>query len=221
MTRSRLWNVGTVLVVLVIVAAGWLLVVSPKRTDASTLRAQAVAAVAQNQQVEGKIRELKLQQQQLPAQQAQIAAINQQIPSQPQLPTLIRQLDDAASAADVTLGAITPGTFTAVPSDTGVSYIPLSITVSGSFTNLKAYLSALETNPRAVLVTGFKINPATATAGAANTPALPPNTLALTVTARVFVAGSGTASGTTASTAAPTAAATPTTTAPASSGTAN
>lgn len=220
MTRSRTWTLGTVLVVLVVFAVGWFLVISPKKATASDLRASAASTVSQNQGTEAKISELKLQQKSLPSEQAQIAAIQQQIPSQAQLPSLLRQFSNAADASDVNLSGISPGTISPVPQDTGVAYIPVVVTASGEFTQIKQFLFALEENKRAVLVTGFTIGKAQITA-VAGQPAPDPNALAITIQTRVFLTTGASASTTAPSTtvtptATPTAASTGAATAPAS-----
>ena len=186
MTRSRIWTLGTVVVVLAIFALGWFAVISPKKSNAVQLKAQAADTVQQNVQTEAKIRELKLQQKALPAQQAQIAAIQQQMPGQPQLPSLLRQVNNAADDTNVNLAGIAPGTPAPVPQDTGVAFIPVVITATGDFTHVKQFLFALEENKRAVLVTGFNISPADKSA-TVNGQKVDPNLLAITIQTRVFM----------------------------------
>jgi len=193
MTKSRTWTLGTALVVVLVFVAGWLLVISPKRSTAATLHTQVGTLVAQNQSTEENIRQLKLEQQQLPAQQAQLAAIQQQLPAQPLLPSLLRQVSALAYNSGASLSSISPApTILAVPGDTGVSYIP--VVVNGDFTHLKSFLLALENNKRSVLVTGFTIAPVQAATGTGG--AVPAGELTLALQTRVFMAGvTGTGSG--------------------------
>lgn len=198
MSKSRTWTLATALVVLAVFALGWFTLISPKRSEAAELRASAESAVAQNIITEAKIRQLKLQQKDLPQQQAQIAAINQQLPATPQLPSLIRQLL-AADQSGAVLTAISPSTITPMPGNPGVSYIPVTVGVRGNFTELKRYLFALEENKRAVLVTGFQIGKAEANGDSLDV--IQPDDLNMTIEIRVFIAG--TAASTTVVTPAP------------------
>ena len=215
MTRSRTWTIGTAVVVLAALAIGWFLLISPKRSEASELKATAEAANAQNLITEAKIRQLKLQQKQLPAQRAEIAAIQQQLPAEPLLPSMIRQTSNAAEDANVDLLGIAPSAITPLADVSGVSYIPVVITATGDFTQLKQFLFALEENKRSVLVSGFDIGKP----DAGGTTEVAPDDLTITIQARVFIAGE----------AAPATPATPSasgstddpTTAPADAGTAN
>lgn len=184
MTRSRTWTIGTVAVILVAFAAGWFLLISPKRTEASELHESAAAAVAQNSLTEAKIRQLKLQQKQLPAQRAEIAQIQQQLPAEPQLPALIRQLSDAADEANLNLVGIEPSAIAPLSGASGVSYIPVNVSAVGDYTQIRQFLFALEENKRSVMITGVDVAPAEgeSTGGATE------GDLAVTLQSRVFMA---------------------------------
>ena len=181
MTKSRTWTLGAAVVVLAVMALGWFLLISPKRSNAAALTTTAADTAAQNLSTEASIRQLKLEQKQLPAQEAQIAAIRQQMPNEPLLPALIRQLTNAAGDSNVNLTAIAPAAIAPVPADPGVSYIATDVTAVGDFTQLKQFLFALEENKRAVLVTGVSIGKAEGVPD--------PTALQMVVKTRVFISG--------------------------------
>lgn len=110
MTRTRKWTVGTALLVLVLLLAGWFLVVSPKRSEAAELTAQTAAQEITNTALRGKIEVLREQAKELPAQQAKLAEIRQKLPANPALPGLIRSLSSIAAKSGVTLVSIEPQT---------------------------------------------------------------------------------------------------------------
>lgn len=196
MTKSRLWTTGTALVVVAVLALGWFLLVSPKRSSAADLKSQATEAEAANMSTEASVRQLKLEQKQLPAQRAQIAAIKRQIPSAPLEPSLIRQVTRIASDADVDLASITPNPLAPVAGTEGVQFIGTSIVVGGDFSKLKAFLDGLEENERSFLVTGFNIAPSE---GAEEIK----GDLVMTVSTRVFVASTPVAAAAAATTTTP------------------
>jgi Tfp pilus assembly protein PilO len=110
MEKLKQYVVFTVVGCLGILAAGWVLLVSPKRADAADLRAQAAEQVSANAQLETQLQVLKAQAKDLPKQQAKLAAVAAKIPDNPALPRLIRALTTAASAAGVELVSVTPST---------------------------------------------------------------------------------------------------------------
>ena len=107
-TRNSRWTAATVLVCVLILVAAWFLLVDPRRADAADLREQRAQAAQQNDALQLQIAQLKAQFADLPARQAELAAIRTQLPSKADLPALIRNLDELAKKAGVTLTSITP-----------------------------------------------------------------------------------------------------------------
>lgn len=110
MDTLRKWIALTIVAVVVIVAASWFLLISPKRSEAATIRQQADAQISANKVLEGKIALLKSQAKSLPQKQAKLAAVAAKIPDNPALPTLIRALTVAADDAGVELLTMAPST---------------------------------------------------------------------------------------------------------------
>lgn len=98
----------SVVAALVVLAAGWFLLVSPKRGEAAELRTQASSQQSANASLRLQLEVLREQAEDLPAQQARLAEIATKIPATPELPTLIRQLSDAAEGAGVDLVSLAP-----------------------------------------------------------------------------------------------------------------
>lgn len=108
MDKLKQWVALTVVAVLAIVAAGWFLLVSPKRAEAVDLRAQVDSQVSANLALRGQIAMLKSQAKSLPQKQAKLAAVAAKIPDNPALPSLIRALTVAAEDAGVELISLAP-----------------------------------------------------------------------------------------------------------------
>ena len=109
MDKLKQWVVLAVLASVVIMAAGWFLAVSPKRTEAADLRAQAAEQVAANSTLETQLQVLQAQAKELPKEQAKLAAVAAKIPDNPALPGLVRALLEASEASGVELVSISPG----------------------------------------------------------------------------------------------------------------
>jgi Tfp pilus assembly protein PilO len=168
MTRTRKWSLLTALVVVVVMLAGWFLLVSPTRSSADQAREQAAAQQAHNDQLKAQIADLQAKKKNLPQQQAIIAQVQQQIPQNPELPALIRSISSMASAAGVdvhTLSPVPPAASTAEqpPNAVGaqgqtLQTINISMQVLGTYANVERFLNKMESLKRSLLVTGLTLN---------------------------------------------------------------
>jgi Tfp pilus assembly protein PilO len=205
----------TALGVVGIMAAGWFLLVSPQKAHAKDLQTQATAQQANTTQVQGQVNQLKQQQKDEPAQQRKLMKIATQIPDNPQLPVLIRELSTAAHQSGVSLVSLAPAqpslvaaatpAAPAAPTSAGaaapaaaspLAQIPISVQVTGSYFNIESFFQSVEHLDRAMLVTGFTLVPDNAgtstntttgaTGGGSGAAAAAPGSITAQVTAVVF-----------------------------------
>jgi Tfp pilus assembly protein PilO len=108
MDKLKQWVALTVVGCLAIMAGGWFLLVSPKRTEAAEVRAQAVAQESTNDGLRNELELLKVQAKDLPKKQAELARVAAKIPDNPGLPSLIRALTAASTSAGVEFVSVTP-----------------------------------------------------------------------------------------------------------------
>jgi Tfp pilus assembly protein PilO len=194
MEKMRQWSILTGVAVVAVFALGWFLLVSPQRSHAASLRSQAASQQSANATLQAQVSQLEQQKKDLPAQQRVLAQIATKIPSNPELPALIRQLSAAAQGAGVDLVSMAPSPPALVTSVASTSaatltgttasgttpaahakasplaQIPLSIQVQGSYFNLESFFAAAEKLSRAMLVTQFSMTPAGG-AGSGSAPA--------------------------------------------------
>jgi Tfp pilus assembly protein PilO len=203
MTDTRKWSALAAVLVVAIFAAGWFLLVSPKRGDAATLRKQATTEEQANQRLAEQITMLQEQQKDLPQQQAKLATLRTQIPDNPALPRLIRDLTDDSKKAGVSIDSMAPSqpvALVAAPAATPVAppsgsksgaahaaapaatlfQVPLTLNVTGSYFELEHFVSKLENQKRSFLVSGFNIGAASGEDAAAGD-------LTIILTGRVFL----------------------------------
>jgi type IV pilus assembly protein PilO len=201
MTLTRKWSLLAVVLAGAVFAAGWFLLIAPKRSEAADLRDQAVAQEDANARLEQKLAVLKAQQEDLPKQRARLAVIQTQIPDNPALPTLIRDLTAAGRKTGATISALAPAapvpvvTAAVVPvvaeSDgeaaapttpaASLFQVPLEVKVGGSYFELEQFVNKLEGLKRSFLVTGFTLSEPTDPEAAAGD-------LLLSLQGRVFLA---------------------------------
>jgi type IV pilus assembly protein PilO len=216
MTKSRQWVIGAAVLALLVLVAGWFLLVSPKRSKAAELKTETASQQSANQTLQMQIAQLKARVKDLPKEQALLAEIAGKLPSDPALPSLIRDLSKAADDADVTLVSLTPGqpalmqaapiaqpaakpataaggatsgTPAAPAANVGqLAMIPLTISVTGGFFQVEQFISNLESLNRALMTTGLEAAPGGAPSSSqASGSTSGPNTLAVSLTSRVFM----------------------------------
>ena len=104
-----MWRVGGILAAVLVLVAAWFAVISPTLESAAALEVETASQQAASQQLESRISLLKKQSEELPAQEAILAEIQQRMPPTVALPTLIRNLTTVADNANVTVASVTPG----------------------------------------------------------------------------------------------------------------
>lgn len=210
MDRTRQWTVLTAFAVAIVLVAGWQFGVKPQNRHVSSLKEQVSSAQASNDTLASKVQMLRQQQRDLPKQQATLAAIAKQLPDNPALPTLIRQLSDIADSSGVDLVSLSPAppapvtasasarstvasapvaANAASPSSaqgaSGLSQIPVVIQVSGTYFNIEQFFAALEKLPRAMRATNLTLSPGAAGGKSSATPEA--GALTANINARVFM----------------------------------
>jgi Tfp pilus assembly protein PilO len=191
MTRTRKWVSGTVVLVLLVLVAGWFLLVSPKKADASNLQATALTQQGTNDGLRAKVAQLKAQDAAKPQQEAKLALFRQQVPENPAEAALVRKLSALSKQSGVefeSLLVVDPAGLN-VPSapaaghDTVLEQITLSMTIQGSYYSGERFLNLLEGLKRVTLVTGLVVD---ATANASVGQPLDPSIHKFVITVRVF-----------------------------------
>jgi Tfp pilus assembly protein PilO len=214
MEKLKQWIALTLVGALGIMAVGWFLLVSPKRSEAADLRSQTASQLSANALLETQIEVLKAQATELPKEQATLADIAAKIPTGPELPTLVRALSDAAATANVQLVSITPGTPVpvvpvapaaapangetapqpAAPATAPaagpagqLANVPISVSIVGDYFEVAAFVAALETLPRSFRVNDLTLTPGVSPTATDEDPAAGSDGSSLTTTVNGFV----------------------------------
>jgi Tfp pilus assembly protein PilO len=164
MSRIRQWTLGTAVLVILMLVAGWFLLISPQKGDAASLNDQTQSQQAHNAQLQLQLAQLKAQNATLPQQEALLAAIQQHIPvSTPALPALVRTFSAAAATAGVTLTSLSPNSPVEYPTNQTTNPVlweaTIAVTATGSYFSVERFVAAIEGMQRSVMVTGFTLAP--------------------------------------------------------------
>jgi hypothetical protein len=175
MTVNRIWVIGTAIVVVVILALGWLLVIAPTVGQAQAAQQQTQTTNTQNAAQQASIVRLKAQSKKLPQSKAQLAKLQKSIPETFKSEDFLDQMEvDAASAGVVITNysfgeaaaygsASTTATAAPTPSPSAAAAaggalsgklftVPISITARGSIPQVIEFIRLAQQNPRFFLL---------------------------------------------------------------------
>ncbi len=151
--RDQVILVGAVLVIVLVLVGAFL--VWPQLSKMNSLDAEIDNAradvdlkrnlLAQRQQMKDSAAETN----------AKLLQLGTMVPDQPELPSLIIELQDAAYASGVKLSSVTPGTPT-IPEGQQYTVIPLDLTVAGTWADSVDFLRRLNSMTRALRTAGFQ-----------------------------------------------------------------
>lgn len=176
MTGARsMWTAGTVLLALVLAAAGWLLLISPELERTAALDDSRVLAEDRNATLAAEVAALSADLERLGELQAGLAELRTQVPASVDLAELTRELgrmveDSGATVRslqvgvpvalteveDLTAAAAPEAATTSAPA--GMYAVPVALTVSGEPGQVRDYVDRLQSpGGRLLLMSQFSI----------------------------------------------------------------
>jgi Tfp pilus assembly protein PilO len=197
--RDRMVLIGVVVVA--VLAAAWMLVVSPERKQAAQLSTEVAADQTQLASAEGKVASARAAQSQYAAAYASIVSLGKAVPPSQEVPGLIDQLAQATHEKNVEFAAITSGG-AAGAATAGFTQLPFTFTFEGSYFDLEHLFSQLtdfatlnaagepQVNGRLLTIQSVRLAPA-ASSSEAGKNASSKLTGAITATAYVLPASQG------------------------------
>lgn len=166
----KVWIGGGIAATLVILLAGYLLLVHPQLASASTQRADAAAARSQNASLSGRLAALAVENSKLPAYSGQLGRVLTQLPITDGITTYAEQLNTQAAMSQVAVKSLAVGSITA--SSISAAAAATTTDTTGSTTDTSTTAAA----PAATPVT------TTATAGTGTGSTVPGSTTTGTTT---------------------------------------
>ena len=201
-TNTRLWIIGSMLLVVAILAMGWFLGVSPRLSEAATAGHQQTVAEAQNVVHEREVAVIKKQFDQLPALKSQLAILRAAVPEENGMSAFLDELHALEQQNQVSLTDFTAGDgqpYTPVKSTTLTASttnplvtpenfvaIEVGVTVTGNDANIMRFIDGVQTGDRLFLVTSLTLGQDKSDAAATSkTP--PPAAFKATIRGFVYV----------------------------------
>jgi len=209
--RDRI--VAMVLAVLVVIAAGWMLLVSPERKEASKLSTQVEAAQAQVNAAEGQLANARAAEARYSSAYTAVVNLGKAVPPTQEVPSLIYELEGVTNKRKVEFNSIVNGAGSSASEPppaaaaAGFTQLPFTFTFEGGFFDLEHLFAGLTSftdhdksgglrvSGRLLTVQSVKLTPVAASSkGGSGT-----STLTGTITASAYVlpAGAGLTNGAT------------------------
>ncbi|MFC5928113.1 hypothetical protein D6T64_10420 [Cryobacterium melibiosiphilum] len=162
---NRVWVVGSALAAVVALLAGWFLGIEPRLAAASTADASRATVEVTNAAHAAVLAQLVEDSRDKKALTAEYNTLTASVPDGTAIPDFVNQLDDLASASELTLSGIevadaqayTPGTTVAnaLITPQSLAALAVDISVSGDYGRVLQFVDGLQTGARLFLVTGI------------------------------------------------------------------
>ena len=155
---DRIWLIGGIVAIVVIVAAAYLLAISPKFAEADTVQTGADDTTIQLTKLKKDVAALKEQDAKKATYQAELDKLLTNLPETYGMPAYLRSLQNAGAAVDVEVTVLSAGSTVVSPTVPTTAELPMSLTASGTTANVSKFLVQLQnTQPRAVLLDAISL----------------------------------------------------------------
>ncbi|GAB1689611.1 type 4a pilus biogenesis protein PilO [Krasilnikovia sp. M28-CT-15] len=156
---DRIWLLGGLVVIMLLIVASWFLVISPRYADAENLRAEAEKAQTDIVLYRKQNAKLEAEKAKLPEYRAVLASHQAALPSDTGMPDFLRELQSSGDTMNVTVSGLTAADS---PDSTGnIKTLDLTLTADGTAKDLSTFLKRLqESQPRAFLLDSANLSAA-------------------------------------------------------------
>jgi type IV pilus assembly protein PilO len=158
----KLTSMQKMLAVIALIAvasvAVFALVILPKFGELATLDSDLQAAKDQVAQTQTKLNQLQQAKANAAVTQADLLRLSNQFPENPELPSLIIELQDVANSSGVRFNTVTPQEPSSIP---GQAYteLPIQVNLWGKWSDVLDYMRRINKMTRAVRVTDVALSP--------------------------------------------------------------
>ncbi len=183
---TRIWTFATAIIMIVVVALGWFLGISPKLADAARFDSERQGVQAQNDIARATIAQLQTDFEQIDSLLLELTALRAEFPTQAEYDDAVQELVRELLSENLTLGNLAinePAPTSAAPIEDGVEppapevdgsgllpagsllRIPVTVTVSGDLSSILSFIEALQLSPRFSIISSGAYSGGSATGG--------------------------------------------------------
>lgn len=141
-----------VLIIVVLIVGYYFLLLSPLWTQYDAAVQERSDKEAQLQQLQQEVAELEEIKNNAPTVERQLLELSKRIPTQPEIPTLVVQVEEIATLAGITQISLVPGSPGPAPGGGDFSVQPITMSFEGTYDQLQDFLLRAENLARLVTV---------------------------------------------------------------------
>lgn len=141
------------LIIVAVLVGFYFLLLGPIRTEFAALVEEREGKETQLQQLQQQVAESEAIVENAPDIERQLLELSKRIPTQPEIPSFVVQVEEISEAAGVTQLSIQPGEAASPESGGDFSSIPITMTFEGTYEQLQDFMVRLQNLVRLVAVT--------------------------------------------------------------------
>ncbi|MEV6346920.1 type 4a pilus biogenesis protein PilO [Actinoplanes sp. NPDC051851] len=150
---DRIWLIGGLALIAVIVVTAWFLPISSARADRDDWQTQAEDATTQLATLRSTLAELKKDNENLTTYQAQLETYQEALPSTNDIPSFLSQLQSMGTKLDIDVKIYSASTPTDSETLSTAQELPITLNATGDVDKLSTFVKQLQNSqPRAVLI---------------------------------------------------------------------
>jgi type IV pilus assembly protein PilO len=153
------------LVIVLLVVGYYFLLMSPLLNTLDARAQERSDKEAQLANLQQEVAQLEAIKRNAPETERQLLELSKRIPTQPEIPTLVVQIEEVAKAAGVTQLSIEPGTPGPPPGGGDFSVVPITMSFEGTYEELQDFLLRTRNLARLVTVNGVTYEEVESTTG--------------------------------------------------------
>jgi type IV pilus assembly protein PilO len=153
------------LVIVLLVVGYYFLLLSPLLNTLDARAQERSDKEAQLANLQQEVAQLEAIKRNAPETERQLLELSKRIPTQPEIPTLVVQIEEVAKAAGVTQLSIEPGTPGPPPGGGDFSVVPITMSFEGTYEELQDFLLRTRNLARLVTVNGVTYEEVESTTG--------------------------------------------------------
>lgn len=160
--KDRIWLLGGIVAVVVLVAAGWFLLIRPKYQAAAQTRDDTANLQVQLVKLKRTVATRKAQAKQITALTAKLNSYKAALPATTGIPDFLKQLQVSGTTDSVAISGISVASPSQVTTQSGVWELAIAMNASGTAANLCKFLDRLQNvQARAVLISSVSLSNST------------------------------------------------------------
>jgi type IV pilus assembly protein PilO len=139
-------------IIVALVLGYYFLLLGPLRAEYTDRKEERTAKEAQLAQLEQEVAQLEEVRRNAPEIEEELLELSKRIPSQPEIPTLLVQIEEIAVSANVTQLSVQPGAVEPPPGGGDYLRIPITISLEGTYEELQDFVLRLRNLSRLVTI---------------------------------------------------------------------